>query len=311
MSTFTFNQPFNVLAPAKLNIRLKITGRRPDGYHELVSIMVPVDLFDHIELTFIEEPRIDITCRGFSAPANSDNLVCRAAHSFFSKIGWRKGLSIDLTKKIPVAAGLGGGSSDAASILMALNETLCASQPLSPKRLAELALKLGADVPFFLKRSPCIARGIGENLEPIRKWPTFYYVIVMPDISVSTAWAYGALDQPSFRPREEDKRELELTNDEYHVIIRNLLKMPMEVCHLLENDLERVTVSKFPVIREIKQSLMDAGAIGALMSGSGPSVFGMFESGAGALRAKSVLGTTTSAQVFVVKEIDSWGVVKW
>jgi 4-diphosphocytidyl-2-C-methyl-D-erythritol kinase len=311
MSTFTFNEPFSVLAPAKLNIRLKITGRRPDGYHELVSIMVPVDLFDHIELKFIEEPRIDITCRGFSAPANSDNLVYRAAQSFFSQIGWRKGLSIDLTKKIPVAAGLGGGSSDAASILMALNETLCASQPLSPKRMAELALKQGADVPFFLKQSPCIARGIGEILEPIRKWPPFYYVIVMPDISVSTAKVYEALDQPSFRPREEDNRELELTNEEYHVIISNLLKMPVAACNLLENDLERVTISRFPIIREIKQSLMDVGAIGALMSGSGPSVFGVFESRAGALHAKSVLETTTSAQVFVVKEIDSWGVVKW
>ena len=311
MSTFTLNQPFSILAPAKLNIRLKITGRRPDGYHELVSIMVPVDLFDHIELKFIEEPRIDITCRGFSAPANSDNLVCRAAQSFFSQIGWQKGLSIDLTKKIPVAAGLGGGSSDAASILMALNKTLCASRPLSPKCMAELALKQGADVPFFLKQSPCIARGIGEILEPIRKWPPLHYVIVMPDISISTAKVYEALDQPSSRPWEEDKRELELTNDEYHVIIGNLLKMPVEACHLLENDLERVTASRFPVIREIKQSLMDVGAIGALMSGSGPSVFGVFESGEGALHAKSVLDTTTSALVFVVKEIDSWGVVKW
>lgn len=311
MSTFTFDQPLSVLAPAKLNIRLKITGRRPDGYHELVSIMVPVDLYDHIELKFIEEPRIDITCRGFSAPANADNLVCRAAKSFFSQIGWRKGLSIELTKRIPVAAGLGGGSSDAASILMALNETLCASRPLSPKRMAELALKQGADVPFFLKRSPCIARGIGEILEPIRKWPSFCYVIVMPEISVSTAKVYEALDQPSFSPVKEDNRELELTNDEYHVTIRNLLKMPMEACHLLENDLERVTVSRFPIIREIKQSLMDVGAIGALMSGSGPSVFGVFESRAGALHAKSVLDTTTSAHVFVVEGIDSWGVVKW
>jgi 4-diphosphocytidyl-2-C-methyl-D-erythritol kinase len=311
MSTVTFDQPFSVLAPAKLNIRLKITGRRPDGYHELVSIMVPVDLFDHLELKFITEPRIDITCRGFPAPPNADNLVCRAARAFLAQIGWRKGLSIDLTKRIPVAAGLGGGSSDAAAILMALNETLCASQPLSPKQMAELALKQGADVPFFLKRSPCIARGIGEILEPIPKLPPFCYVIVMPDISVSTAKVYEALDQPSYKPLEEDKRELELTNDEYHVIIRNLLKMPVEACHLLENDLERVTVSRFPIIREIKQSLMDVGAIGALMSGSGPSVFGVFESRAGALRAKSVLDTTSSLQVFVVEGIDSWGVVKW
>ena len=311
MPTVTFNQPLSVLAPAKLNLRLKITGRRPDGYHELVSIMVPVDLFDHMELKFIEEPGISMTCRGYSTPANAENLVWRAAQSFFSRIGWQKGLSIALTKRIPVAAGLGGGSSDAAAVLMALNETLCASQPLSPTLLAELALKLGADVPFFLQRAPCIAHGIGEILEPIRKWPSLSYIIVMPDISVSTAWAYEALDQPSFAVLKKDKREFELTTDDCYDMIRNLEKMPMEACRLLENDLERVTVSRFPIVREIKQSLTDAGAIGALMSGSGPSVFGVFESKAKALRAKSVLDTAALGRVFVVDGINSWGVVKW
>ena len=125
------DQSFNILAPAKLNIRLKITGRRPDGYHDLVSIMVPVDLFDHLVLTFREEPGIDVTCRGFPAPANADNLVWRAAQAFFTRIGWQKGISISLTKRIPSAAGLGGGSSDAAAVLMALNETLCASRAAS------------------------------------------------------------------------------------------------------------------------------------------------------------------------------------
>ena len=311
MSTVIFDQPFSVLAPAKLNLRLKITGRRPDGYHELASIMVPVDLFDHMELKFIEEPGIDMTCRGYSAPANAENLVWRAAQSFFSRIGWRKGLSIALTKRIPVAAGLGGGSSDAAAVLMALNETLCESGPLSPALLAELALKLGADVPFFLKRSPCIAHGIGEILEPVQKWPSLSYIIVMPDISVSTAKVYEDLDQPSFAFSKEDKRELELTTADCYDIIRNLEKMPMEVCRLLENDLERVTASRFPIIREIKQSLTDAGAIGALMSGSGPSVFGIFDSKLRALHAKSVLDAAALGRVFVVDGINSWGVVKW
>ena len=311
MPTVAFNQPFSVLAPAKLNLRLKITGRRPDGYHELASIMVPVGLFDHMELQFIEEPGIHMTCRGYSAPANAENLVWRAAQSFFSRIGWRKGLSIALTKRIPVAAGLGGGSSDAAAVLMALNETLCESGPLSPALLAELALKLGADVPFFLKRSPCIAHGIGEILEPVQKWPSLSYIIVMPDISVSTAKVYEDLDQPSFAFSKEDKRELELTTADCYDIIRNLEKMPMEVCRLLENDLERVTASRFPIIREIKQSLTDAGAIGALMSGSGPSVFGIFDSKLRALHAKSVLDAAALGRVFVVDGIKSWGVVKW
>ena len=311
MPTVAPNQHFSVLAPAKLNLRLEITGRRPDGYHELASIMVPVDLFDHMELQFIEEPGIDITCRGYPAPENAENLVWRAAQSFFSWIGWCKGLSITLTKRIPVAAGLGGGSSDAAAVLMALNEILCASQPLSPKSLAELALKLGADVPFFLKRAPCFAHGIGEILEPIQEWPPLSYIIVMPDISVSTAAVYESLDQPSFAGLKEDKRELELTTDDCYDIIKNLEKMPAEVCRLLKNDLERVTVSRYPVIRGIKQSLADTGAIGALMSGSGPSVFGVFESKSRALHAKSVLETAPSGRVFVVDGISSWGVVKW
>ena len=303
MSTVKFNQSIIFFAPAKLNIRLKIIGRRPDGYHELVSIMAPVDLCDRLELRLIEDPRIDITCRGFSAPANADNLASRAARAFFSRIGWKQGLSIALTKRIPVAAGLGGGSSDAASILMALNEIICVSNPLSPEEMAELALKLGADVPFFLRCGPCIARGIGEMLEPIGKWPPLCYVIVMPGISVSTASVYAALDGPAIQSVNGDKREIELTTDEYYFIIRNLKKTPMEVCRLLENDLERVTVSRFPVIREVKQALMDAGAVGALMSGSGPSVFGIFESKSKALHAKSILDTAGLGEVFVAEGI--------
>lgn len=309
MSSITFNHPFSVLAPAKLNLRLKITGRRPDGYHELVSIMVPVDLFDHIELKFIEEPRIEMTCRGFSAPADAGNLAWRAAHAFFIQIGWETGVSMALTKRIPVAAGLGGGSSDAAAVLMALNEIL--SGPLPPKLLSELALKLGADVPFFLQREPCVARGIGEILEPLQEWPNLSYIIIMPDISVSTAWVYETLDQQPFKPEREDTRELELTTDDCYYMIRNSEKTPMNACRLLENDLERVTVTRFPIIGEIKQALLDTGAIGALMSGSGPSVFGVFESKDMAIHAKSILDATSLGQVFVVSGIHSWGVVKW
>lgn len=311
MSTVPFDHPFNVFAPAKLNIRLKITGKRSNGYHELVSLMVPVDLFDHLVLKFIDEPRINVTCRGFSAPANADNLVCRATKAFFSQISWQKGLSIELNKRIPVAAGLGGGSSDAAAILMALNETLSASRPLSQKILTEMALNLGADVPFFLRRGPCIAHGIGEILEPVYEWPSLSYVIVMPDISVSTAWAYKSLGLRSSESATKDGRELELTKDECYYMIRNSEKMPMEACRLLENDLERVTMKRFPVIKGIKKSLTDAGAIGALMSGSGPSVFGIFESETSAINAKLNLDGASFGQVFVVKGINSWGVVKW
>lgn len=274
------------LAPAKLNIRLKVTGRRADGYHELVSIMVPVGLFDRIELELIRLRRIMLSCQGFSVPNNKENLVYRAASAFFSRAGTPQGISIKLTKNIPVAAGLGGGSSDAAFILKGLNEML--SNPLTPQELADLSVCLGADVPFFLLNRPCIARGIGEVLEPIERWPKFWYVIVMPVLEVSTAWVYGNL-------------KLKLTKGEYKYIVDWLRKGRFEISRILENDLETVTRFHFPIIDSIKRALMDEGAEGALMSGSGPSVFGIFKSRDKALIAKKNLISKGLGEIFVVE----------
>lgn len=283
-----------VQAPAKLNIRLKVTGRRPDGYHDLVSIMVPVSLYDIIELTAVESPGIRLSCQVASVPENQTNLVFRAAQAFFLRCGLQKGVSIKLTKHIPVAAGLGGGSSDAAHTLLALNRMW--SNPLTLDDLAEMALALGADVPFFLRSMPCIARGVGEILEPIANWPIFWYVIVSPPISVSTSWVYKNL-------------RLRLTTDEYAHIIHFLEKKTLDLGTLLENDLETVTVPHFPVIGSIKESLMNAGAEGALMSGSGSSVFGIFKTKDSALAAQRHLGPHNFGEVFVVKTYSSEAVV--
>ena len=274
------------LAPAKLNIRLKVTGRRADGYHELVSIMVPVGLFDHIELELIRLRRIMLSCQGVSVPSNKENLVYRAASAFFSRTGTPRGISIKLTKNIPVSAGLGGGSSDAAFILKGLNEMW--SNPLTQKELVDLAVCLGADVPFFLLNRPCIARGIGEILEPIEKWPKFWYVIVMPALEVSTAWVYGNM-------------KLKLTKGEYQYIVNWLRKGRFEISRILENDLETVTAFHFPIIGCIKKLLLDEGAEGALMSGSGPSVFGIFKSKDKALIAKKNLISKDLGKIFVVE----------
>ncbi len=277
-----------LLAPAKLNIRLKVTGRRPDGYHELVSIMVPVSLFDHLELEMTLRGRIKLTCKGIFIPDNEENLVYRAAQAFFSRTGIESGLSIKLIKNIPVAAGLGGGSSDAAGTLMALND-MC-SNPLTSEELAELAVSLGADIPFFLKNRPCVARGIGEILQPIKKWPELWYVIVTPPVKVSTAWVYANL-------------KLKLTTGEYDSIITYLESGSFDIADILENDLETVTASHFPVINTIKKSLVDGGAKGALMTGSGPSVFGIFESKDQALSAKRHLISRDLGNMFVVEGI--------
>jgi 4-diphosphocytidyl-2-C-methyl-D-erythritol kinase len=273
-----------IKAPAKLNLRLKITGRRADGYHELVSIMVPVDLFDLLDLRLIPERRIEISCDGFQVPADESNLVHQAARSFFSKAGIQKGVAIKLTKNIPVAAGLGGGSSDAAATLMTLNE-ICA-QPLNLPELHAMAGELGADGPFFLRCEPALATGIGDVLEPLEKWPTFWYVIVTPPIQVSTSWVYDAL-------------KLELTRGEYDYIVKFLKNDPFAVSAILENDLEAVTSSRFPIIDTIKTFLMNAGAQGALMTGSGPSVFGVFSSLNQALSAKQFLISQSLGDVFV------------
>lgn len=282
-------------APAKLNIRLKITGRRPDGYHNLVSIMAPVSLYDRIELQITSRKLITISCEGFSAPADKENLACRAAQAFFAHTGIDHGLSIKLTKNIPVAAGLGGGSSDAACVLKALNQIW--SCPLSVRELAELALGLGADVPFFLTEKPCIVRGIGEILEPIEKWPKLWYIIVTPPIRVSTAWVYGNLNWSPL----EDTGELELTKDEYQFIIANFKKKAFVIGRILDNDLERVTASHFSAIEDIKKTLMDSGSDGVLMSGSGPSVFGVFESKDRARQAKPDLTSLDIGDIFLAE----------
>ncbi|MBW1916310.1 MAG: 4-(cytidine 5'-diphospho)-2-C-methyl-D-erythritol kinase [Deltaproteobacteria bacterium] len=280
------NSISRIRAPAKLNIRLKVINRRPDGYHELVSVMVPVELCDILELEVLRRNRIELVCEGYQVPDNEDNLVCRAAASFFSKTGIDKGVSLKLTKKIPVAAGLGGGSSDAAATLLSLNKIH--SDPLSMSDLHGLAVKLGADVPFFLACRPSLARGIGEILEPLRDWPEYWYIIVTPPIRVSTSWVYENL-------------KLELTSGEYDYILATLKNDPFKVSHVLENDLEKVTSASFPIIDTLKKLLMDVGAEGAIMSGSGPSVFGLFSSFKQAISAKKSLISKDLGDVFIAK----------
>lgn len=281
------SSPHRIKAPAKLNLRLKITGRRPDGYHELVSIMVPIDFVDLLELRVLQKRGIELFCEGFRVPTDEKNLVYQAAHSFFSRTGIQQGVSIKLTKNIPVAAGLGGGSSDAAATLLTLNKIW--SQPLGLSALRELAVHLGADVPFFLHCEPSLATGIGDILEPLKKWPKFWYVIVTPPVQVSTSWVYGNL-------------KLELTRGEYDYIVKFLRNDPIAVSAILENDLEEVTSAKFPVIDTIKKCLMNAGAEGALMTGSGPSVFGIFSSLNQALSAKQFLISQNLGDIFVASD---------
>ena len=283
MKTFS---PYKTHAPAKLNLRLKVTGRRSDGYHELVSIMIPIDLADILEIDVIPEG-IKLACDGYQVPTDESNLVHKAIKRFISQINFNHGISVKLKKKIPVAAGLGGGSSDAAATLLSLNE-IC-SRPLSLKELQDIAIQLGADVPFFLYCKPCLVRGIGEILEPLDRWPKYYYVIITPPLQVSTAWVYGNL-------------KLELTRGEYDYIVKSLENSLVTISQMLENDLEKVTITSFPIIDRIKKLLVAAGAEGALMSGSGPSVFGVFTSLDQATSAKRSLISQDLGDVFIASD---------
>ncbi|MFZ0450350.1 MAG: 4-(cytidine 5'-diphospho)-2-C-methyl-D-erythritol kinase [Desulfatiglandaceae bacterium] len=289
-----------VRTPAKLNIRLKVVGLRPDGYHDLVSLMVPVGIFDTLDF-FPGPPGITLSCEGTGVPENEENLVFRAARAFFARIGGEPALSISLRKQIPVAAGLGGGSSDAAATLMTLNRMH--GTPLSGFEMSDVALGLGADVPFFLHNRPSLATGVGEVLEPINYWPPFWYVIVTPPLAISTAWVYDRLEMnatPSTaNSGQPDTQRLELTNHEYDTILASLKKDRPDIRSLLENDLETVTVAHYPVIDAIKKLLMETGAEGALMSGSGPSVFGVFRSEEAAKKAKKAVSCRRPGKVFV------------
>ncbi len=270
--------------PAKLNIRLKVTGRREDGYHDLVSIMVPIDLSDLLEMSFLREKRIDLACEGFPVPSDKGNLAARAAQAFLALTGFNEGVFIKLRKHIPVAAGLGGGSSDAAATLLALNKMF--DDPLSASQLHEMAAQLGADVPFFLYCRPALATGIGEILEPLKRWPATWYLIITPRLEISTAWVYNRL-------------KLELTEGEYEYIIDFLKKDAIAVSDLLENDLEKVTSARYPIIDILKKNLMETGADGAMMTGSGPTVFGLFSSYGRARSAMHALSSMDLGHVFV------------
>lgn len=278
-----------VKAPAKVNICLKITGKRADGYHDLFSVMVPVDLCDSLEFLLNNTGVISISARGFGIPSDKTNLVYRAVESFYMKTGIQNpGMDINIRKNIPVAAGLGGGSSDAASTLLALNGLY--SNPLDRGQLHKAAVELGADVPFFIDKVPALATGIGEILEPLGNWPDLWYLIITPPIEISTAWVYGSY-------------KMELTSGKYNYIRKILKNDEIEVSSILENDLEKVTSAGFPIIDSLKKKIMDTGAEGAIMSGSGPSVFGIFLSREKAVSARDLLMSENPGHVNLARGI--------
>jgi 4-diphosphocytidyl-2-C-methyl-D-erythritol kinase len=246
-------------APAKVNFRLDVLRKRPDGYHDLRMLMQRISLYDDVAITAVATPGIRVITDSADVPADSGNIAWRAADALLRRAGCDAGLEIRISKRIPVAAGLGGGSSDAAAVLMGVNELLALG--FSPEELMAIGLQLGADVPFFIFGKAAIAEGIGEQLTEVSGLPQLPLVIVNPGISVATAWVY---------------QNLRLTTEKVAAKIPLLYESAADLCGILSNDLEAVTISRFPVISEIKERLLALGAVGALMSGSGSSVFAVF-----------------------------------
>ena len=258
-------EPLHVKAPAKINLFLRITGKRPDGYHELYTLMCPLALYDTLTLN-AGGTGIVVVCDHPGVPEDASNLAARSAHLFLETAFAGNalpisGLTIHIDKKIPVGAGLGGGSSDAAAVLMALNDHF--GQPLATRALMALGTRLGADVPFFILGVPALATGIGDRLEPFPHLTPWTALLVYPNEVVSTAWVYKNLN-------------LRLTKEEKKLSKFHFDGRLFNVNEHLVNDLEPVTERAFPVIRAIKRLLLAHGAAGAMMSGSGSTVFGLF-----------------------------------
>ena len=262
-----------VLSPAKVNLFLYVLRRRADGYHDLFSLMCRIGLYDEILLNPVSAT-ITLQCSDPCLPVDEGNLAVRAARRFYEALGRSGGVEIHLTKRIPVGAGLGGGSSNAASVLLGLNHLHGA--PMALGRLIAIGRSLGADVPFFLFQSPALASGIGDQLETFAGIPPRTALVVNPPFTVSTRMVYQNLN-------------LQLTNRQKRPTRAHLKKTAFTPELHLYNDLEAVTLALHPELGSIKNLLVEGGALGALMSGSGPSVFGLFPDPEAARKAADTL----------------------
>ncbi len=272
------------MAPAKINLCLHVLGRRENGYHELAMAMQRVSLYDEITINVGSLAGVRVSCGGLELPAGEDNIAASAARLLLATVGSNKGVDIEIVKKIPIAAGLGGGSSDAATVLLGITELL--GLELGYEELADLGAQLGADVPFFLYQHPAWATGIGTQLELLPPLPEVAYLLVNPRIAVSTAEVY---------------QSLQLTKGgEVANLPRFSVVTMADLCATLYNDLEAVTLEKFPLIAEIKELLLDSGAKGALMSGSGATVFGVYDDLVAATKAGEKLAIDNDWLVYPV-----------
>ncbi|MFR5731135.1 MAG: 4-(cytidine 5'-diphospho)-2-C-methyl-D-erythritol kinase [Clostridium sp.] len=253
-------------AYGKINLGLDVLRRREDGYHDVRMIMQTVGIFDRVDLIWKEEPGIQVETNLYYLPTNENNLVYKAAKLLMDEFQVQEGLLIRLRKFIPVAAGMAGGSSDAAAVLFGVNKMFRLG--LTTEELMQRGVKIGADVPYCILRGTALSEGIGEVLTSLPPVPQCQVLVAKPGINVSTKFVYENLHANDLRPEQ---------HPDIDGMIRAIKAQDLQgIADKLGNVLETVTVKEYPVIQEIKDKMVEFGAIGSLMSGSGPTVFGLF-----------------------------------
>ena len=273
---------------AKINLSIDVLGKRQDGYHLVEMIMQTIDLYDLIEINEKDNDQITIKSTSDEIPLDCNNLVYKAANLIKKTFNINKGVEIHIKKNIPVAAGMAGGSSNAAAVLVGLNKLW--NLNLSNQQLEKIGLKLGADVPFCINGGAVLALGIGEELTPIKGLTKDVCILVCkPDLFVSTKEVYECIDSKDIDKRPNNKFLIEcLKNEDTRQLAENMF-----------NVLEGVTMDKHPVIQQIKDIMTNNRALGAMMSGSGPTVFGLYENREDAVQCKAILEKQFK-QTFVV-----------
>ncbi|MGZ6249179.1 MAG: 4-(cytidine 5'-diphospho)-2-C-methyl-D-erythritol kinase [Syntrophales bacterium] len=276
------------LAPAKVNLYLRVLGKRSDGFHDISTLMQRISLYDELIFTRTDHG-IRLSCPGSTIPEDNNNIVYRAADALLSRLPHPPGIHITIRKRIPVGAGLGGGSSNAATALVTLNELM--DFHYNTDDLMKIGAKLGADVPFFIFGRTAWASGIGDRLRTAENIPPLWFVLINPGFEISTKAVYESLNLRLTKRVVNYKCPVLCTVDE---IVKGL-----------HNDLERVTLVLHPILRYFKNILVQNGALGALMSGSGPTVMGIFMDEEGAIAAKKDIEKTRGSEwsVFAARSI--------
>ncbi len=282
------NNDISLKALAKINLGLDVVRRREDGYHEVRMIMQTIHLYDRLDIKRTKESGIQIQTNLSFLPVNENNLIYKAAKLLMDEFSITDGVSVKLDKRIPVAAGMAGGSTDAAAMLFGMNRLF--SLGLTKRQLMERGVQIGADVPYCIMRGTALAEGIGEELSPLAPMVKCPVLIAKPSISVSTKFVYQnlKLDDATIHP------DIDRLIDDIRA--KNLY----DIAAHMGNVLETVTIPNYPVIDEIKKHMLSHGAVGAMMSGSGPTVFGLFDDEATAKKAyKAMRSSHLARQVYL------------